>query len=577
VFFSACDWEHDASLAERRSTQVDIISEIRIEGFRSIRDATIGNLGHFTAFAGLNNSGKSNVLRALNAFFTGFADPGQLLRVDEDYYRPDLRQKKAKRIRITVAFRMPESFRFRRDLQHVRVLLGGARFTITKEWRRKSTVPDYFLNGDGPLSLEQRQKVDQFLQLINFRYVPNRVLPVEVIRNEHRALRDVLVRRLGAKGKEYPQAFTAIGEVSRSMIEALARRMNTVYPPAQVRLATPTAWSDMAFAFGYFLRYGDIEIEDSLQGAGIQSLLMLETLYLIDRDYFQKFGWRQAAIWALEEPEASLHSSLEAQVASFLKRISVDPQGRLQILATTHSDLVLQYADRAFFVSFEPEGTRLEVCSTPGEAVERSAKAGVSRWAHPILHYPIDPLILVEGKSDRVFLERAFELCSPKRSVRIADLELVEGIVGAGGVDRLVQYVKTNASAIKARAEDAPVVVLLDWDAASKRSGLQQAFGPNDPIEILVWPLTALNPALGRTFRGIERCYSDRLIAAAERQAGIHLARRPNGVRVVEQGDEYERLKRALCVLIERDGLLEEDLAFVRPFLQDLLQSCRAM
>ena len=42
------------------------------------------------------------------------------------------------------------------------------------------------------------------------------------------------------------------------------------------------------------------KIRDTEQGSGIQSLLMLETLYLIDRDYFQQFGWRQAAIWGVE-------------------------------------------------------------------------------------------------------------------------------------------------------------------------------------------------------------------------------------------------------------------------------------
>ena len=57
------------------------------------------------------------------------------------------------------------------------------------------------------------------------------------------------------------------------------------------------------------MKVKDAEIDDASQGSGIQSLLMFETLSLIDRDYFQKFGWRQAAIWAVEEPESSLHSS----------------------------------------------------------------------------------------------------------------------------------------------------------------------------------------------------------------------------------------------------------------------------
>ncbi len=37
-------------------------------------------------------------------------------------------------------------------------------------------------------------------------------------------------------------------------------------------------------------------MDESEQVSGMQSLLMFETLHLIDRDYFQRFGWNQAAI-----------------------------------------------------------------------------------------------------------------------------------------------------------------------------------------------------------------------------------------------------------------------------------------
>jgi len=54
-----------------------LMSKVAIKSFRSIREDTVTDLGDFTAFAGLNNSGKSNVLRALNAFFN----------IDRDYFQ----------------------------------------------------------------------------------------------------------------------------------------------------------------------------------------------------------------------------------------------------------------------------------------------------------------------------------------------------------------------------------------------------------------------------------------------------------------------------------------------------------
>lgn len=550
-----------------------LISALHIEGFRSIRNGQLRDLGDFTAFAGLNNSGKSNVLRALNAFFSGETDPGTPLQIDEDYFRADLPKKKAKRIRISLTFTLPESFKFRKGLDQVEALLGAREFNITKEWSRRALAPDYYLNDKGPLNLDDRHKVEQFLQLVNFRYVPNRVLPIEVIRGEHRALRDVLVRRLGTRAKGQEQAFSAIRDTSTSMIMALAERLRQVYPDAtEVRLATPTSWNEMVFAFGYLLRQGDMELEDTLQGSGIQSLLMLETLYLIDRDYFQKFGWRQAAVWGIEEPESSLHSSLEAQIASFLRSVSTDPRSRLQILATTHSDLMLQYSDRAVLIALQDGSSRFDESDDPRMILDRSARTGVSRWVHPILHYPLDPLILVEGKCDRIFFEEALKQVRPRRAVRVRDIEQLEDQPTGGGVQNLLSYIKSNVGAIRARPSGSPVIVVLDWDAASKKPEFERRFNAGDPFEVRAWPDSYFNPSLGKTFRGVERYLSNRLIEAAEKEGSITLGRTKAQVCVVEK-DEYAKLKQILCRIIERDGLRPSDLQYAEPFVREVLSA----
>ena len=146
------------------------------------------------------------------------------------------------------------------------------------------------------------------------------------------------------------------------------------------RLATPLSWQDLIFAFGYKLTMNDSERDDTVQGSGIQSVLMLETLSLIDRDYFQKFGWRQAAIWAVEEPESSLHTSLEAKVSAYLAKIASDPKNRLQVFCTTHSDLMLQNAQQNYFVTMSKGKSELELCDRK-TALEKAVDSG-SRVGH---------------------------------------------------------------------------------------------------------------------------------------------------------------------------------------------------
>jgi hypothetical protein len=548
-----------------------LISEVQIKGFRSIRDTRLSGLGDFTTFAGLNNSGKSNILRALNAFFNGETDPRQLLDLDRDYYRPDLRKKKAKRISIAVKFSLPSQFKFRKGLKGIEEFLESKSFWITKEWTRAELVPAYYLNDGAKLNLEDRQKIDQFLQLINFRYIPNRVLPIDVIRSEHQALRDVLVRRLGTRAKGQDAAFEAIRDTSKKMVQALIERFQRACPyEGEVRLATPTSWNEMVFAFGYRLSRGGIEVEDAAQGSGIQSLLMLETLYLIDRDYFQKFGWRQAAIWAVEEPESSLHTTLEAQIASYLSGISLEPASRLQVLGTTHSDLMLQYSDSAILVEREGVETKATGMQDTRSLLETLSRAGVSRWVHPVLHYPLDPLILVEGKHDEAFFTEAFRYIRPKRRVRVQYLEQISDGGSSGGVDDLHRYVRSNIQPIKARRKDAPVLAVLDWDSASKKEGFSKLFGATDPFAVTVWPESSFNPRLSKSFRGIERHFSDRMVLQARRKASDLFFKSSKGVWSV-QPSEYGKVKQLLFDVVT-DGLDEEDFIHARNFIEETLR-----
>ena len=62
------------------------------------------------------------------------------------------------------------------------------------------------------------------------------------------------------------------------------------------KVEPPQTKIEIIFEFGYRLKYKDYEISDMMQGSGIQSLLMFDTLFSIDQNYAQSFGWKQAAI-----------------------------------------------------------------------------------------------------------------------------------------------------------------------------------------------------------------------------------------------------------------------------------------
>jgi len=526
--------------------------------------------GHFTAIAGVNNSGKSNLLRALHLFFTGKTEPFTEFNFATDYNRHDLKSKKrAKDIRVTVVFDLPERFNFRAGLEPVKDLLGR-NFRITKAWSRDSSIPRYLLNNT-ELRLEDRMKIDQFLALINFRYIPNRVLPLDIVRNEHSALRDAIVRRLRRRLGKQDELFSKLKETSEALVEGIEEDLRNATNVDGVRLDMPSSWQDFVFAFGYRLTSDGIEFEDSVQGSGIQSLLMLQTLALIDKDYYQQFGWKQASFWAIEEPESSMHTSLEAQVASFLAKLATETGGRLQIIGTTHSDLMLQSADSIVMVNVEKGRSKCKTVDKRTGLIE-AAKVGVSRFTHPLLAEPLCPLILVEGKYDFTFLEQAFRLIAPSRDIRVSFLEKLDDSSGAtGGDSSLQKYLKSHQQLLSVRTPEAPIIVLLDWDATNKVAEFRKYCGDSSRYKVFAWPESSFNPALNEKFKGIERHMSNRIIEAANLNCSV-LGKTNGGAWTVSPNDYNKKFKPAVYDVVQ-GGITADDLVHVDSFISELVRN----
>jgi hypothetical protein len=231
---------------------------------------------------------------------------------------------------------------------------------------------------------------------------------------------------------------------------------------------------------------------------------------------------------------------------------------------------MFQYASKTILVKKNDWETVCEPIQDLREGLELLSRAGISRWAHPILHFPMEPLVLVEGKYDAHFFKEAFIHIRPKRKIRVTYLEHLNGGGATGGVDQLLNYTKDNAKVIKLRQKDAPIVVVLDWDSARKANQFRKPFGADDPFKIFAWPEASFNPKLGRTFHGIERHFSDRMIEEAERR-GAQIYRNRNGICSV-QNDEYGEVKNTLNGIVN-EGLKEEDFVHARDFIKEILRA----
>ena len=142
----------------RRYEQVKI-TEISIKNFRSIVNMNI-DVEQLNMFVGLNDVGKSNVLKALNLFFNNETDYNEKFAFESDFSQlfPQ-KSKKAKEIVIKIIFEVPQNYK------------GHGEYVWEKRWRKDGLIKDEILTGDGS-SISSRSKVPNLLRKMVYRYVP---------------------------------------------------------------------------------------------------------------------------------------------------------------------------------------------------------------------------------------------------------------------------------------------------------------------------------------------------------------------------------------------------------------------
>ncbi|HLA81540.1 MAG TPA: AAA family ATPase, partial [Thermoleophilia bacterium] len=336
---------------------MQLIRSVEVRRFRSIDHVVLQDLSDFTILVGPNNSGKSNILRSLNLFFNDWLERNTYLDFDRDYFT-SAPSKKRKEISVTVEFEWPSTFNLRSDQKAIRAYLGE-KFSLRKTWTPKTPYdPLPELNRDGShweqLSGDGLEKAQQFLKLISFRYIQNRAVPAEIIREEWSAIRRELARRVANYAPSAGPLFANIKKFADSMVEPIGAEIKRwAAGIEQIELATPQGLADMLAPSIFRAAIGSgAKVEDTSLGSGVQAILMFSVLHdLVDKSEFRDFGWKQGAVWAVEEPESSLHRDLQMRLAAQLRSYTVSEGSRFQIISTTHNEIFVMSGTAGFSVT----------------------------------------------------------------------------------------------------------------------------------------------------------------------------------------------------------------------------------
>lgn len=415
-----------------------VIKSITIKNFRSIRRGTI-KAGAFNVLVGVNDAGKSNVLKALNLFFNDKVDSDSPFNYQRDFSSLfPKKSKEAKVITISVQLDIPGSF------------MDGGIYTWRKVWNRTGRVVDEIVNenGEKPAS---RSRVPDALRKIKYRYVPA-VKSLDYYRTLLGDLYSSVSASLDPTLQKSIEAFSeSLGSYTESITRDVFKRLEL-----SSQLTVPTDLKEIFKALIFLTnRQGEKDsVPLTARGDGIQARhipIILKYIAEEDQRSRNQGSTRVTTIWGFEEPE----NGLELANAFALADEFIEYSNSLQIFLTTHSP--------AFYMKKEQEGVNVfyvEKSSGDNKETKIIAENSTAKIADEMGLMPLVapfiaeqakkleiaqeiynknfltdvPTILVEGETDVEYLRLAIKHLSPRLQEMLItqELRIVYKLDGAG-------------------------------------------------------------------------------------------------------------------------------------------------
>ena len=303
------------------------IKRIHVKNFRSIVDETI-ELKDFNCFSGKNDSGKSNILKALNLFFNNQTDFNTPLDFNSDYSKFAKRgQKQAKEISIVLEILVPETF-----IEH------GIKIW-KKTWRIDGLHSDNMNELFKPAS-----RGITWLQRMQYQYVPA-VKSDDFFKNLlaklYESMTDTANSALRDLNDEYSERLETLTLGLTNQLRQVLGMRSAIQMPSNLS----TLFRDMFFSTSDKYVQG---IDLNHRGDGIKARHIPSILRYL-QDNIEKGRPKRsvggAYIWGFEEPENGVEYLAAFEMAEeFLSYIN-----ERQILVTTHSP--------AFYTQTKSEST----------------------------------------------------------------------------------------------------------------------------------------------------------------------------------------------------------------------------
>ena len=488
------------------------IKKIEIKNFRSIQSLSM-DTDRLAILVGRNDTGKSNILRALNLFFNGEVMPGMPFNFERDYNTQDIpsKTKQARQVLIRLEIFLPETYNSK----------NGHYVIWEKTWRTaglhsSSRIGKRLGVRGGVLrdSIEIdkiRSRAPELLDAIEFVYVPA-IKDLEYFSKLRSEIYGAVSRSAGKKFRASSASFErAIEDHLKDLTKQISSHIGF-----QSRLALPKDLGNIFAKLDFLSKNSDISLDE--RGDGIKARhIPLILKFIADRTKDSQSGIPDChIIWGYEEPENNLEITNCIDLANQLYGYLSD--GISQIFITTHSPVIYNLSkDRdtdikpisCHQIYHESDENGTEITIPTDDLDDRMGATALyapvikeveEKYKHEMKVIEkakkyIDfsrKTLFVEGKTDKLVYEKALRAFAPRIAKQI---NVVSKKAGAGEnyvMDMLacwVYYATQHKNAPRAAG-------LLDhdgnnqkrketWNSVEKNAKLAKCFLPDIPQHII--------------------------------------------------------------------------------------------
>lgn len=461
-----------------------IINRIEINYFRSTYNIIINRTEDLNILIGNNDSGKSNILKALNLFFNNQTELGQNFYFHDDLTRK--REQEARKVKGRATIWIKVYFNNFLNWKSL-----PKEFFVKKVWNRYENTPEISY----PKDVSSTQII-KFLNKLSFHYIPavrGRDIFAHFLTMLHDALFDDEKSSLTLSTNDLiRQINESTSDMSLKINDGVGIK-SSIQPPTDLRM--------LFNALDFSTSYNEHSIPLQKRGDGIQSRHIPFIL-----DFIAKHSDKHH-IWAYEEPEISLELGAAFHLAS---QFSNGFSRENQIFITTHSpafyDLDSPHITK-WYVSQNSTDTDAETsiqqvsiedlldqnlgiaALISKRAKEEFDKIEKLKEEHRRLEQELShkalPHVIVEGITDKAILETAFEKLYPNK-------QLFCEFISANGASNISTYLKS----IKVLSQEASKIIIGLFDKDHEGENQLKIFKDTIPIEHSIFSKISIDKPL---------------------------------------------------------------------------------